>query len=558
MFPHARIQKILLVTLATAICTLAAEVTPERLENAEKEPHNWLTYGGTYKAWRYSPLDQINRGNVRKLAPVWALQVGELTGGIQSTPLVADGVMYLIGPWNRIFALDAATGEEIWHYYYPKPKNVTFYGTWNRGLAIGHGLVFIGTMDNHLLALDAKRGREVWKVEIEDADQCGCNITGAPLVVKDKVITGVSGGDSAHRGYLDAYDVKTGRRAWRFWTIPGPGEPGHETWEGDSWRYGGAGTWLTGSYDPELDLLYWTVGNPTPDMYGDDREGDNLYTNSVIALDPDSGKLRWYYQEIPHEVWDFDSAYESILVDLDYKGRMRKLLVNPSKSGFTWVLDRTNGEFLNAWSLVENYNWIERIDEKGNLIGRLEPEVGVGKFICPSMAGGRGWNHGAYSPKTGWFYSTGNEWCNILRARPEEPRPGKVFMGGEAEMRPPPGGKPSAHLGAYDPITGQRQWTYRPKYPLADSQLVTGSNLLFTGDYEGRFNAFDATTGKKLWSFRTGAAHRAGPITYAVDGRQYVAAPSGSSAAGLASLWPELKDSPAGSTLFVFALPESK
>ena len=307
---------------------------------------------------------------------------------------------------------------------------MTFYGPWNRGVALGHGLVFMGTMDNHLVALDAKTGREVWKVEIEDADQCGCNITSAPLVVKDTVITGVTGGDSAHRGYLDAYDAKTGRQVWRFWTIPAPGEPGHETWKGDSWKYGGAPTWITGSYDPELNLIYWAVGNPAADFYGEDRKGDNLYTNSLIALDADTGKLKWYNQEIPYDVWDYDAAFECVLVDLEYKGKTRKLLLNPNKGGYTWVVDRTNGEFINAWPVAESNNWVERIDENGKLIGRNEPKLGVPSLFCPSSGGGRQWNQGAYSPKTGWFYSTGIEWCMMLTTRPEEPRPGQPYSVG--------------------------------------------------------------------------------------------------------------------------------
>ena len=262
-----------LIFLAGLVCSshcfntslMAAEVTGERLIQAQKEPHNWLSYSGTYNAWRYSPLDQINKNNLKKLVPVWAFQTGKTDGGFSCTPLVADGVMYITSPWNRVFAINAVTGKELWHYYYPVPKEFgLIYGPWNRGVALGYGLVFMGTIDNHLVALDAKTGKEVWNVNIENVQQCGCNISGAPLVVKDKVIVGVTGGDSAHRGYINAFDAKTGRRAWRFWTIPGPGEKGHETWEGDSWKNGGGATWMTGSYDPELNLLYWGVGIRQP------------------------------------------------------------------------------------------------------------------------------------------------------------------------------------------------------------------------------------------------------------------------------------------------------
>ena len=441
----AAFLRIFFLLLGLSTCLIGAEIDSKRLIEAEKEPENWMTYSGTYNAWRYSPLDQINRENVERLAPVWVFQTGKVEGGFSCTPLVVDGVMYITSPWNRVFALDAVTGKEIWHYYYAAPTQFgLLYGPWSRGVAVGYGLVFMGTIDNHLVALDAETGEEVWKVEIEDFAQCGCNITGAPLIVKDKVIVGVTGGDSAHRGYLNAFEAKTGRRAWRFWTIPGPGEKGHETWLGDSWKYGGGSTWMTGSYDPELDLIYWGVGNPAADFYGGDRRGDNLYTDCIVALDPDTGELKWHYQEIPHDVWDWDAAYECVLLDLPVNGVVRKLLVNPNKGGYTWVLDRITGEFLGTWPLCENINWISGIDENGELQGRLEPPVGEPTLICPSIGGGRSWNHGAYSPKTGLFYTTGIEWCQELTVQQEDPKPGEPFFGGLLSFGERPVGIPGA------------------------------------------------------------------------------------------------------------------
>lgn len=537
-----------------------AEVDSERLSKADREPANWLTYYGTYKSWRYSPLDQINRSNIAELRPVWAFESGVTDGGMQSAPLVIDGVMYVSSAWNRVFALDAATGERLWSYAYPEPETIPgTYGTWNRGVAVAYGLVFMGTLDNHVVALDRQTGEEVWRVEVENSEQCGCNITSAPLVVKDLVITGVTGGDSAHRGYVNAFDARTGRHRWRFWAIPGPGEPGNETWSGESWKYGGGSTWITGTYDPELDLLYWAIGNPAADFYGDEREGDNLYTDSVVALDPDTGELQWYYQQIPHDVWDYDTAYEMVLLDLDVRGRKRRTILNPSKSGYVWLLDRENGEFLAAWPLVESSNWIESIGPQGQLIGRNEPAVGETSFICPSIGGGRSWNHGAYSPDTGWFYSTGLEWCQNVTVRVEEPREGMPFFGGEFEMAHPRDGKARSHLSAYDPVTGTRRWRYEHKYPLLASQLATAGGLVFSGDAIGRFFALDAESGREIWSFRTGSGHRGSAVTYAVDGRQYIATPSGwgSALAGLTTqLWPEAADFPSGSSIFVFALPE--
>lgn len=522
---------------------------------------NWSHYMGTPQAWRHSSLNQINAANVKRIAPVWVFQTGDYEGGLQATPLVEDGVMYLSTSRNRVFAIDAVTGREIWRYNYPLPRNFqTFYGPWNRGVALGQGRVFLGTLDNHVVALDQKSGRELWRANVEDANQCGCNITGAPLVVKDKVVAGVTGGDSAHRGYITAFDVKTGRMSWRFWTIPGPGEPGHETWEGESWKFGGGSSWMTGSYDAALNLIYWSVGNPAADFYGESRKGANLYTDSVVALDADTGKLKWYHQQIPHDVWDFDTAYENILLDLPVKGVPSKLLLNVNKSGFTWVLDRATGKFVSAYPIVKHFNWIKGISETGELLGRNEPEVGKKKVLCPSIGGGRSWNQAAYSPVTTWLYTTAIEWCQEVTAQKEEPQEGKVFFGGSFSNRNPPGEKAYGHLDALDPVTGKRHWTYRDKYPLLASVLSTSGDLIFTGDVEGFFFALHARTGQKLWSFQTGSGNRGSSITYSVKGRQYVATPSGwgSALAGLLpQLWPETENLRTGSSLFVFALPEA-
>ncbi|MBI1788170.1 MAG: PQQ-dependent dehydrogenase, methanol/ethanol family [Acidobacteria bacterium] len=521
---------------------------------------NWPHYGGLHSFWRYSTLSQVNRSNVAKLTPKWVFQSGQIEGGMQGTPIVVDGVMYITTSFNRVYALDAGTGREIWRYSYQNPKDLgIIYGPWNRGVAVGQGKVFMGTLDNSVVALDQKSGREMWKVNVEPMAQCGCNITGAPLLVKDKVIVGVTGGDSAHRGYINAFDAKTGRQAWRFWTIPGPGEPGHDTWEGDSWKSGGGSSWMTGSYDPELNLVYWGVGNPAADFYGDSRKGKNLYTDSVVALDADTGKLKWYHQQVPHDVWDWDTAYECLLVDLPVKGKTRKLLINTNKGGYTFVVDRTNGEFISAWPVAQNINWIKGIDEKGNLIGRNEPPVGVPTVICPSIGGGRQWNQGSYSPKSGWLYTTGIEWCEDVTVQKEEPKEGKEFFGGVFKLRPPLTGAPGGHLDAYDPIGGKKHWTYPAKYPLLASILSTAGEVVFTGDAEGHFFALDGRSGAKLWSFQTGSGHRGGPIAYSVKGKQYVATPSGwgSAVAGLMSqLWPEAENFRGGSAVFVFGLAE--
>lgn len=521
---------------------------------------DWPHYGGTYAALRHSSLSQIHSANVKKLTPAFAFQTGDSDGGLQSTPIVIDGVIYLSTSHNHIFAIDGATGREIWKYTYQLPKGFTiFYGPWNRGVAVGHGKVYIGTLDNFVVAVDQKTGRELWKVNIEDATQCGCNITAAPLVVKDKVIVGVTGGDSAHRGYITALNANNGRQAWRFYTIPGPGEKGHETWAGDSWKFGGGAAWMTGSYDAELNLTYWSVGNPAADFYGGNRKGDNLYTDCVIALDVDTGKLKWHFQQVPHDVWDFDTAYENILFDAVVKGKPRKLLLNVNKGGIVFVNDRVTGEFVAGYPIIRNINWATGVDEKGNLIGRNEPKVGETTFICPAIGGGRSWNQAAYSPAAKMLFTTAIEWCEDVNSQPEEPSEGKVYFGGTFIPKHPRNDVSHSHLDAIDPITGKVAWSYRSKYPLLASVLATDGGLVFSGDPEGYFFALDAKTGKKLWQFQTGSGHRGSAVTYSIKGKQYIATPSGwgSAVAGLvAQVWPEAENFRNGSTLWVFTLPE--
>ncbi|HZS05187.1 MAG TPA: PQQ-dependent dehydrogenase, methanol/ethanol family [Blastocatellia bacterium] len=538
----------------------AQEPTAKRIESADKEPQNWLTYGGNYNFWCYSALDQINRDNIRNLAPAWAFSTGELRGGLNSTPLVMDGVMYLVGPMNRVFAINAATGEKLWSYYYKLPDRPVPYTSGTRGIALGYGLVYLGTLDNHLVAIDAKTGREVWDVEVQDTRQCGCNITSAPLVVKDKVIVGGTGGETAHRGYLTAFDARTGKFAWRFYTIPGPGEPGFETWSKESWKYGGAPTWLTGSYDPELNLVYWGVGNPSSDFYGDEREGDNLYTDSIIALDADTGKLKWHFQEVPHDLYDFDSSYECVLVDVERGGRKQKLLLHANKGGYSWVLDRTNGKFVSAYPHVDILTWMKGVDANGRPVDRQHVDPKGGTFVCPAIIGGRNWEHSTWSPRTGLWYNPAWEVCNIINPVKMEAREGQGFFGGGVAIKPPKDRAPYGHIDAVDPVTGERKWRYMTKYLNLSSLLSTGGDLIFAGDVEGNAFALDARTGEQLWSFRMGGGVSGSPISYAVNGRQYVAIPSGmgSLLAGvIPELWPEMKgrEPERASTLFVFALP---
>jgi alcohol dehydrogenase (cytochrome c) len=486
---------------------------------------------------------------------------------LQATPIVMDGVMYLITARARVFALDAATGREIWRYQYPEPPRSTPGFVGNRGVAVGAGKVFFGTKDNNMVALDQKTGHLLWRVNIDDARQCGCNITAAPLVVKDKVIIGGTGGDGAHRGYLTAFYTSTGRLAWRWYVIPGPGEKGHETWKGDSWRFGGGAPWLTGSYDPALNLVYWGTGNAAADFYDGDRvpagadktQDLNLYTASVVALDADNGKLRWHHQEVPDDQWDYDSAYEVLLMDRPIRGRLRQILVHMNKSGLTSVLDRATGEFLGAFSVPEVRTWISGVTEDGKLVGRNEPQIGKTTTICPSAAGAKSWNSMAYSPRTGFLYVPVNEMCNDITPNNRAPEEGRNYMNGEFPLKLAEGRTTFSHVDAWDPATGKRAWSTPYRYVLLASMLATGGDLVFTGNPEGEFFALDAKSGNKLWSYQTGAGHRGASVSYSVNGKQYIGTATGwhVSVVGSAvqNLFPD-QDWRLGSTLVTFALPE--
>ena len=560
---------IVLVGVLIAIARLPAQ--EQAFDGATRA--DWPHYGGTQSAWRYSALDQVNTTNVRNLAAAWMFQTGDYSDNLHSTPIVIDGVMYLITPRNWVFALDAASGRLLWQHKPMAPRPARPGGQTfllNRGVAVSDGKVFYGSTDNFLVALDQKTGHEVWRVAIDDSKQCGCNVTSAPLVVKDTVIVGGTGGELAHRGYLTAFHARTGRLAWRFYVIPGPGAKGNETWKGDSWKLGGGAPWMTGSYDPELNLVYWGTGNASGDFFGGDRlaenvktneksEEANLYTSSVVALDADNGSLRWYHQEIPADVWDYDSAYEAILLDRVVNGRLRKLLVHMNKSGLTSVLDRATGEVVGVFSVPEVRTWIDGVTETGTLLGRKDPEPGRPVNICPSVAGAKSWNQMAYSPRTGLLYTPTIELCNVITANRQEPQEGRFYTNGGFTLNLPPNRTTYSHVDAWDPIAGKRVWSVPYKYLLLASMLVTAGDLVFTGDPEGNFFALDARTGARLWSYQTGAGHRGSAVAYSVNGRQFIATPTGwqqSITGGFASrMFPE-QTFRMGSTLVVFALPQ--
>ena len=359
-------------------------VTHERLLKSTEDTSSWLMYGGNYQSWRFSPLKDINRQNVKKLTPAWMFQTG-IPGQLEASPIIADGVMYLTASYNNLFALDAETGEPLWKYVHPLPADMRVCcGPTNRGVAIAEDNVFMGTLDAHLVALNRKTGAVAWNTKVDEYTN-GFSITVAPLVVKDKVIVGIAGGEYGVRGYVDAYDVKTGERKWRRYTTPAAGEKGVETWAGDSWKSGGGPTWITGSYDPEQDMLFWATGNTPPDWNGDARKGDNLYTDSVLALNPDTGEVKWYFQFTPHDVWDYDGNTDLFLVNVERSGKTVKALAQPNRNGFLYVLDRTNGQYLHGAQYVDKLNWAKGLDEKGRPIvdPKFVPQTEAKEFICP-------------------------------------------------------------------------------------------------------------------------------------------------------------------------------
>ena len=527
---------------ALAVVSLAAppapaQVTADRLVNASREPQQWLTYSGSYDGGRYTSLDQINRTNVQRLTLQWVFQTG-VRGWHETTPLVIDGVMYFTAPDNHAYAVDVRTGRPLWHYQRNLPKDLSLCcGPQNRGLAALGDRVFMGTLDAHVVALDARTGRVRWDVAAADADK-GYSFTGAPLAVKDKVIVGVAGGEYGIRGFIDAYDAESGRRAWRFYTIPGEGERGNETWKDDSWKRGGAPTWVTGSYDPQLNTLYWGTGNPGPQMYGANRLGDNLYSDSLVGLDPDTGALKWHFQFTPHDVHDWDSTHTPILFDDTITGRPRKLVAVANRNGFFYVLDRVTGSFLLGRPYTQ-VTWAKELDASGRpiVLPNTDPTP-EGTRVCPSGTGGTNWHQPSYSPRTRLVYFFSKEQCDTFMAdeKLEPPhRPGRPYIG--SAFFAPPGEHDEAAVRAVDPKTGAVRWEFREFSGAWAGVFSTAGGLVFSGDGQGNFIALDADTGRDLWHVPLGADVHSAAISYAVNGRQFVTIP-------------------AGGALFTFGLPE--
>jgi alcohol dehydrogenase (cytochrome c) len=516
-----------------AVVNREANVTPvpfERILRANQEPQNWLTYSGTTMSQRHSLLNQITPDNAKDLTLKWVFQSRSIEKH-EVTPLVVDGVMYTIQGINDVFAVDAVTGKTIWRYLYkPDAAARNCCGQETRGLAVLGDKVFLAALDTTLIALNAKTGQEVWKTQAADPKQ-RYSMTHAPLAIKDKVIAGVAGGEFGIRGFVAAWDASTGKEVWRFYTVPGPGEPGNETWSGDSWMHGGAPIWETGSYDPETNLTYWGTGNAGPDWNGDARKGDNLYSSTVIALDADTGKLKWHYQFSPHNEFDWDATQIPVLVDMPFRGQPRKLMLWANRNGMFYVLDRTNGKFLLGKPFVK-VNWATGFDEAGRPIraAGIEPTKD-GTLVYPGNQGGTNWYNPSYSPRTGLFYIPAWENSSSI-----------YFKTGEAPQfsetqsftgdRPKPGATTDdvfSAIRAIDPQTGEKKWDFRMSAANTEGGvLTTGGDVLFGGGRDGQFLALDARNGKLLWETNLGPSVSAGPMTYAVNGKQYVSIQAGS------------------------------
>jgi alcohol dehydrogenase (cytochrome c) len=550
---------VVMALAAWGVAPAAAQsvVTDEMLLTAHMDPNNWLMAGRDYAGTRFSPLSKINTSNVKRLVPKWSFSLGTLDAQ-NTTPLVKDGVMYVTAAHSHIYAVDARTGRMIWKYAHPVAEGVgkvLCCDAGNRGAALYHDKVYFATLDAHVVALEAATGKVVWDTTLADWSKA-YTMTVAPLVVKGRVVAGMSGAEYPTRLFVEALDAETGKSVWRRYTIPAPGEPGAETWgTADMAKYGGASTWITGSYDPEQDTLYWSTGNPNPDWDGVDRPGDNLYSNSTLALNPDTGAIKFHFQYTPHDVWDFDGVNETILADVGG----RKVWLHGDRNGFLYSIDRTNGQFIYG-SPISKVNWATGFTPAGRPIvneSKVPTYDYEAKDICPASEGGKWWNPMSYNPQKAMVFVPSREICTDIKSAKGERVEGKPHWGiGSIKWN-----KGYGQLVAFDAATGAKRWVVKAPSPFMGGVLSTGGGLVFTGTPEGEFKAYNADTGEELWSYQTGSGISGSPIAFTVDGKQYVAVPSGFGGwTGWATIGgggaPHLKESRKGGTLFVFGLFE--
>ena len=545
-------------------------VTQERLSNPE--PQNWLMYRRTYDGQGYSPLNQVTADNVRDLVPAWTISTG-LIEGHQAPPIVNNGVMFISTPQAQILALDAKSGELLWRYKHPLPEDLTQLHPTNRGVALLGDKLYVATVDDYLIALDAKTGKELWAKQVEDYRK-GHYMTLAPLVAEGKVMVGGSGGEFGVRGFVVAYDAQTGDEAWRTYTIPGPGEPGHETWPGDTWKTGGGSVWITGTFDPATKTAYWGTGNAAPWM-GDARSGDNLYTSSVLAIDVGTGKISAHHQYHWNDAWDWDEVDPPLLIDVQREGKTIKALVHPARDGYLWTLERKPNDI----SFVSGVPFV-----KQDVFKSLDPETGRPTYdesrkphldahaaFCPSLWGGKDWPPPAYSQQTKLLYVPANEnLCGTLTGHKMDYIPGQLYLGAGLEdigLTMQPQADHVGELQAWDLSTGKKVWAHNfEKSQLWGPVLATAGDLVFAGGTNDRmFRAFDARTGKVLWEQKTNSGVTGVPVSYEVDGVQYIAVQSGWGVDAqrmqdsLVKIDPAAyhSDVPQGGVVWVFALRKS-
>jgi alcohol dehydrogenase (cytochrome c) len=507
-----------------ALLASAAGITEQTLRNAQSDAATWLTYGKNYSGWRYADIGEINRGNVSKLSLRWIFQTG-VTGKFEATPLFFGRLLYATGVANHAYAIDALTGRPIWHYEKPVPAELNLCcGQVNRGFAALGDKLFKVNLEAKLVALDAKTGTKIWETTIDDFKK-GYSETVAPLVVKNLVVVGVAGAEFGVRGFIDAYDADSGKRVWRFWTVAAEGEKGGDTWAADSWKRGGGSTWITGTYDPALNLIYWGTGNPGPDLNGDDRKGDNLYTCSLVALDADTGKLKWHYQFTPHDVHDWDAVADPALLDVKIGGKAVKAVVHANRNGLFYAFDRATGKLLVAKSFTK-VSWTDGVgpDGRPHMIAGQDPTE-EGNKSCPGMGGGHNWQATAYSPRTGLYYFTSTDGCQIYYKTKQDFIEGEWFQG--STNGAVPGEPTTGSILAVNPGTGETKWRMETVTTPSSGLLATAGGLVFAGDREGYLMALDAESGKVLWKFQTGGPVGAPPISYLMDGKQYVVVAAG-------------------------------
>lgn len=526
------------IALSLGAASLASAQPIDTARIAAGSPNDWLTYHGSYNDWNFSGLDQINSSNVQNLEVAWIHVPGKSTRGLQSVPLVADGILYYTGSYSRVFALDGATGQVIWSYTPELDEALVARQThspYNRGVALGEGKVFVGTVDGRLIALDMKTGKPVWDTKLQDSEKLTVGFTGAPLYANSTVVIGSQGGEWPGRGPIYGVDAASGKVKWTFQTVAGTPDA-MKSWGNDSWRTGGGGGWMPGTYDGSTNTVYWGTANPAPlyDWAGSDwkntgsRPGDNLYTTSVIGLDLETGSLKFFHQELPHDSWDFDSAVGEFVL-LSRNGQ--RYIVHPNKSGFVFVYD-PQLKVQNVYPLVKNYNFVKGIDPKsGELIGRRDFTAGKQSTpLCPAIDGGFSWNSGTFDPDTGLYYKIANEWCidlEVVKTQPVTEPVVQLNIGANFKLVPPPGGQIYGHVDAVDPLTGAKKFEIRfPEPPMA-SILSTAGNLLFVPDSRGIIHAYNATTGSELWNHSDGLGHQGGIVSYSAGGKQYVAVVAG-------------------------------